>query len=60
MQRPFQAMTSTSVSFCTLRARYSSGRKITRSTPSDSTTALALAEVQQMSDSALIAAGVFT
>jgi hypothetical protein len=43
----------------TFLARYSSGRKITVSEPRDSTTAFALADVQQISDSALMAAGVF-
>ena len=40
----------------TLRARYSSGRKITVSDLSDSTTAAALLEVQQMSHSAFTSA----
>src|SRR5580765_2912372 len=59
-QWPLHAMISTSVSAATLLAIYSSGSMITRGTPSDSTTALALPEVQQMSDSALTAADVLT
>src|SRR5262249_26955869 len=53
-------MIPTSVWEATYRPRYSSGRKITLSTPSDSTTATALADVQQISDSALTAAEVLT
>ena len=53
-------MILTSVSAAMFCARYSSGSMITRSTPSDSTTALALPEVQQMSDSAFTAADVLT
>jgi hypothetical protein len=44
------------VSRATLRARYSSGRKITVSDLSDSTTAAALLDVQQMSHSAFTSA----
>ena len=44
------------VSRATLRARYSSGRKITGPSPNDSTTAVALLEVQQMSLSAFTSA----
>jgi hypothetical protein len=38
---------------------YWSGKNITLSTPRDSTTLIALAEVQQISDSALTSAEVF-
>ena len=44
------------VDAATLRARYSSGRKITCSASSDSTTCAALLEVQQTSDSAFTSA----
>ena len=41
-------------------AMYWSGKKITLSAPRDSTTLTALADVQQISDSALTSADVFT
>src|SRR5260370_15521407 len=59
-QWPLQVMILTPVSAATFSARYSSGNMITSGTPSDSTTRLALPEVQQISDSAFTAAEVFT
>ena len=59
-QCPFQSTSSTGVCVATYLPRYSSGRKITFGTPSDSTTSTAFAEVQQMSDSALTSAEVLT
>src|SRR5262249_14809041 len=59
-QCPAHAMISTPVWAATFCARYSSGSMITRSVPSDSTIFLALADVQQMSDSAFTAADVLT
>ena len=53
-------MIRTWVSLATFCARYSSGSMITSGTPSDSTTARALPDVQQTSDSAFTAAEVFT
>ena len=47
------------VCVATYGAEVSVGRKITRGTSSDSTTSTALAEVQQMSDSAFTSAEVF-
>ena len=46
-QWPLHQMISTGVLLATYFAKYSSGRKMTRGTPSDSTTATALADVQQ-------------
>ena len=64
MQRPFQAMMPTLVWAATLRARNSSGIRMTLSTPhsfaAHYTTCTALALVQQMSVSAFTSAVVFT
>ena len=57
---PFQEIISTLVFDATYFAKYSSGKKITFLTPSDSTTLTALADVQQTSVSALTSADVFT
>ena len=59
-QWPFQAMISTLVFEATYFARYSSGKKMTRGTPSASTICTALPLVTQTSDSALTSADVFT
>ena len=59
-QWPFHRMISVFVCEATYFPRYSSGRKITRGTFSDSTTSTALAEVQQTSDSAFTSAEVLT
>ena len=59
-QWPFQAMIFTLVCEATYFARYSSGRKITRSAPRLSTTCTAFDDVQQMSLSAFTSAEVLT
>ena len=59
-QCPLHRITSTLVWVATHFPRNSSGMKITRGTPSDSTTCTALADVQHTSDSAFTAADVFT
>src|SRR4051794_34991206 len=59
-QWPCHAMISTLVSLATFWARYSSGIISTRGTRKDSTTFLALPEVQQISEAALTAAEVLT
>ena len=59
-QWPFHRTISVFVCEATYFPRYSSGRKITRGTLSDSTTSTAFAEVQQTSDSAFTSAEVFT
>ena len=57
---PFQRMSFTSVFVATYLPRYSSGKKITRSTPRLSTTCTAFDEVQQISVSAFTSADEFT